>query len=529
MRTINFRDGVLWAIAYKMGLDPATNFQRNQAYAIATYINSWVRRLWDSADFPEWTVTARFIPSTAPLVAHNVNWNQPPHDYVRIGGDTDGPSGVDDVDQLAPGPEVPLIGKVLKVYLVDPRTTWAPVETPFRLGHLGIHCGFDHGPSVWIKYIPRCPRFTANEWIAATRYNKDDLVYSPTSGECYKSKSSNNLGHDPSQAGSTGSGGGVTQSLQVDETQGAPDNPGLAATTKILEVFPATAYPLDEPIPDPPAAGASGNIEVRAAGGVTVLGSATHTATGSESLAVIFTDLAAQLTTALTGFTVTLSTTPLKIRVEHASDFVIPSATAIDAMTTSTPLSVVQVQPYVPATAPVAGHGQQLELTITEEQVIPGATYVLTFTSVDDVEHEALYVALPNDNAQQILSGLIDSTIALQGADPFFTGVQGTLDATSPSATFTISPTVGTVSLHPVVEPPGSSFWNYVPFPFALVDPVVQGTLADVRGEQGQTDKKTVEENLVVPEMQVRLAAQSGKDYDPLSDQARTHSRYAVK
>jgi hypothetical protein len=148
---------------------------------------------------------------------------------------------------------------------------------------------------------------------------------------------------------------------------------------------------------------------------------------------------------------------------------------------------------------------------------------------VDNVEHQAVYTALPTDSAQQILSGLIDSTIALQGADPFFTGVSSTLDTTSPAATFTVAQNLGTVSLHPVLIPPGASYWDWVPFPLALVDQVVRGVVADVRGEQGQTDKQQAEEQVVPSETKLQVGTKTGNEYDPLTDQQRPHSRYSVK
>jgi hypothetical protein len=417
---------------------------------------------------------------------------------------------------------------VLKVYLVDPRTTWLPVDTPFRLEHVGIHCGFEHGNAVWIKYVTRAPQFTATEWDSTVTYNKDDLAYSPLTGECYTSKSSNNLGHDPSQPG----GGVSLMPPTVEETPGIPDSPGLDATAKILDVFAALPPSTNGlgTLPDPPAAGAIGTIVVTAADGVTVLATATHTATGSESLLAIFTILQGQLAAALTGFTVTLNASPLSIRLQNASDFTISRAIAVTAPGPSTlPLSVVQVQKYVASTAPVSGTGQQFTLTITQEQVVPGATYQLTWTTFDSEEHLAIYTALATDNAQQILSGLIDGMITLQPADDFFKGVQSTLDTVSPNATFTINKTIGMVSLHAEIVQQGAVFWDLVPFPFALVDAVVRGAYADALKESGQADKAAAEEQAVPTETTVRTGAETAPQYAPLTDQQQPSSRYAVK
>src|SRR4030095_3549560 len=193
------------------------------------------------------------------------------------------------------------------------------------------------------------------------------------------------------------------------------------------------------------------------------------------------------------------------------------------------PLAGVQVQKFVDATAPAPGQGQQFKLSLMEEQVVPGATYQLTFTTVDSVNHTAVYTALSTDNAQQILSGLIDEMIALQPTDPFFTGVQSTLDTVSPSATFIIDKTMGLVSMDTEIIPVGSTFWELVPFPLVLVDQVVRGAYAEALKEGGQTDKGAAEEQIMPAENQVATAKFDAPEYPPLTDQQKPGSRYAVK
>jgi hypothetical protein len=78
MKTANFRDDVLWAIAYKLGLTPNVDFLKDQAASLASYINAWVRRLYDAVDWPEWTVIGRFSPQNAPGLEHIVSYLQPP-------------------------------------------------------------------------------------------------------------------------------------------------------------------------------------------------------------------------------------------------------------------------------------------------------------------------------------------------------------------------------------------------------------------------------------------------------------------
>ena len=77
------------------------------------------------------------------------------------------------------------VGKVLKVYLLDPRTTRGPVDTPFRLGTSGVHCGFEHGTFVWLKFMLRAPTFTGVPFDNSKIYVTGDLVYDPVTGECF--------------------------------------------------------------------------------------------------------------------------------------------------------------------------------------------------------------------------------------------------------------------------------------------------------------------------------------------------------
>src|SRR6266508_5913483 len=76
MRTVNFRDDVLHAVADKLGLDPdQSNFLTNQAIPIGKFIDQWVRRTYDARDWPEWTITDQFVPTN-----HVV-----PYDYLPAG------------------------------------------------------------------------------------------------------------------------------------------------------------------------------------------------------------------------------------------------------------------------------------------------------------------------------------------------------------------------------------------------------------------------------------------------------------
>lgn len=171
MRTASFRDDVLWAIARKLGLDPATEFLTDEGESYASYINAWVRRSWDGADFPEWATIKEFAPDTNHMV---------PYRAFPVGA-----------------PEPVTISRPLKVYLVDPRRSPYPIDTHFRTWDEGLHVGFDHGGTVWIKYIGLAPKFTSIKWDPNKSYENGELAYSPRSGECYSSLVAGNLGNDP--------------------------------------------------------------------------------------------------------------------------------------------------------------------------------------------------------------------------------------------------------------------------------------------------------------------------------------------
>jgi len=163
MREVNLRDVIVWPIVSRLGYDPNKDLFGDFADALSRYINAWVRKCWPAADWPELSRIEARTP-TAHLV---------PYD----GGTTD-------------------IGKVLKVYVTDPRVSDGPFDTPFRLEETNIHVGFDHGTQVWIKFMSRPNIYTLTVWDATTTYATGDLVYDPVSGNDYTSAQDANTNHD---------------------------------------------------------------------------------------------------------------------------------------------------------------------------------------------------------------------------------------------------------------------------------------------------------------------------------------------
>jgi hypothetical protein len=181
LRMANFRDQVMYGLAYKMGLDPSNVFGI-QADAYASFINTWIRKLFDRFDWPEWTVLNQFTPDA--------------NHYVPI-------------FQTAP---TLTIGRVLKLYLTNPITTRGVLDTPFKQNVNGIWCGFEHGPTVWMKYLPQAPLFTAKVWSSTTTYSNYFsqvdrsycVTYDPISGWCFASAQDGNTNHNPFPVDATG-------------------------------------------------------------------------------------------------------------------------------------------------------------------------------------------------------------------------------------------------------------------------------------------------------------------------------------
>jgi hypothetical protein len=257
----------------------------------------------------------------------------------------------------------------------------------------------------------------------------------------------------------------------------------------------------------------------------TLIGDATVTADGIKTLKALWDAMLAILGPKLTGFTLAVLSTPLSLRITNLSGFKVNATYSVGGIAVY-PLNVKQGQAYVPASPGSLATPKQIKLSISESEVIPTATYHLCFTSLDGKQHEVQYVSAGSDGAEQILIGLMNQIVALQGADPFFGSIQSTLDP-SPAVTFTIATTIAKASLDAVALPPGSIWWDYVAFPLALVDQVVRGAYADALKEEGQPDKGGPEEQQVPNEQSIRSAAYASKQFDGLSDQQIQRNRYS--
>lgn len=513
MRTVNFRDDVLWAVARKMRIDPATNLLPDQAQEYANSINAWVRRTWDAQDWQEWTELRAFTPNAS---THMIDWEAVPAEFV---GHTNS--------------DAAKIGKVLHVYLLDPRTTAFPADILFSETSTGIFVGTEHGATVFVKFIPRCPVFTADEWTAGRVYQKGELAYSPRSGECYKSKSVGNRGHDPSVFFSLPPIPVVLPPPRpaptVEVTQAwTPDNPGMPERNQTSVIsFVQTDNGMD--IPDPVPDGHEFYVDVWDGPNesfATFLGDADYLTSGATPLFSIIPALVTllQAEPLLSAFTITGDVTAKTITLEGPQPFYLIHGTFIlPGIGNLRYLKRTQVEAYIPTLSAASGQPQITRLTINDATTYPGSTYSLTVTGSDGVEHTVSYASNLYDNSAQILQGLI---LAMEAStDTFWEAVQLAFDPDALTLDISIRD-VASVQPDAPAPPAGGAWWELVPFPFALVDQVVRGVYADSLKGEGQADKAAGEEQAVPIESQVRSRASLATGSDTLTDQIMPAGRY---
>jgi hypothetical protein len=507
MRSVKFRD-VLWAVARKAGFSPESgNFITNQALPVAEYINDWVARLYTQEDWPEWTKVNEFIPNPT---THIVRYSSGPP-----------PSPV------APDIQFPgsyNIYRVFDVYLLDPKTTRAPISTKYTLREDGIHCGFEHGQHVWIKYIEPAPEFTAVLWRADNTYKIGETVYSPETGECYVSLINNNRGNDPTPSTVPGS---PPPSILIEEIQlleGA--QPGVPAQDEIVDLFTDYAAPTNgTTIPDPIPIGNALSLTLIDTAGA-VLASHTQTQAGTTSIVAMLTALKADFDgDALPGFTFTVDTPTKKLRVRSSTtEFLIAKWNYIfDSGSTFSPLSFVQVQPFSAGSASVDITPQKLKITIGQNQFYPGALYTLSVIDETGTRHEESYQSGVFDDRLAILNGL--SAAIGASTDSVVNNIQSSIETVEPSLTLSLIRVLG---VDVTLAPPVTQFWKVIPFPEALFNPVVRGAGADLLAEWGQNATATGEEGKVQSETTNASGDFETTRVGPLTTQQRPLSRYKL-
>jgi hypothetical protein len=508
MRTIPFRD-VLWEVARRMGLDPITDLSTEHAMALGLYINSVVRQTWHAADWPEWTYTQARTPDTR----HMVNYDEPA-------------PVIPDVDSR--------MGRVLKVYLNDPDLVQPPLEIAHRLNDVGVHCGFEHGTQVWIKFQPPPPAFTALAWDPSSTYRRGALVYSPLSGECYQSKSNGNQNHNPA-----GDQGGQPPPLTTALVQEyIPDSPGLPGTDQVTEVHVtltdsqvegSISFITVDPVPHDP---------------LTPPIIAQYNAVPGDNVDDVADGLVAALIALLPpGYTVERVTggeipTPVGwLRISAPEMFLVmqayasvpPSGAGIEAIEHPVYFTIVAVQVYSPPIPFVPGQPQITNLKMTNSQALAGATYSLLFHDVNGVPHLLEYVNPERNAAVEVLQGIAFEVLRLageEGEDPFWDGIVTLLDAVTLTLQFQIR---NVFSLDATYTPAGSPWWLPIHFPLVLADHVIRGAKASAKDEEGQTDKAAADEQMAAAMAAGQVLTLQPPAFNALTDQARPVPRYRME
>ncbi len=419
------------------------------------------------------------------------------------------------------------LGRVLKVYLLDPRTTSAPVSTEFSMLMSGVHCGYEHGTSVWIRYLFPPPRYTAEVWDANRTYAKDEVVYSPLSGECYRSRTGANQNHDPSSTFQRPPlppdmdppllESDITPEIIVAQQFIAHD-PGFAGQTKILSVATRVLGTPPE-VPDPVLVGTF-LIQVYDFSGL-LIGQGDYVVSGSTSMTVVTQDLVDDLVGSLPGtFTVSIPS-DFHIRLEDLSQFRVLRAIYTEDLVRFRHMVQSEVRGYIPPRPEVVGQPQITWITFNGDSAIPGAIFRLTMIDAGGDVHSVEYASGPEDNTEVIIEGILAAIDA--STDVYWESVDRTMDGSR--ITLSVDENAST---DVAILLPGSPWWEWNAFPMALADQVIRGAYADLLKEWGQTDKGALEEQGVPQE-----AGISAGDFDttpnpPLSGQQRALSRYKL-
>jgi hypothetical protein len=216
MRTVNFRDGVIYPAAHLLGIDVEQDLNRDHAQAFASFANHRLRYAWEFWNWPELNITEER--------AFRTIWNDtrtfkegdelfyiPTLSYFTTTGnplagtvptDTNFFAPLDLVnryiayDQVGRRP----IGQALQVWNGNPfMSNGALLKVPSVPSSNGIQIANGWtGPTAWLSYRVRESRFTAKAYDPTKQYKRGDLVYW-TDGDCYAAVVTVFTGHSPDE------------------------------------------------------------------------------------------------------------------------------------------------------------------------------------------------------------------------------------------------------------------------------------------------------------------------------------------
>lgn len=154
MKTIAYksiRDGVVT----RLGIDASMSQLPSQAAAVAEYSSSAIAYAWTFFDWPEiHCVEERATTNSEILLIQN--------------GATP-------------------IGAITAIYDSDPETNAAVKTLEFAVSddRISIIDAAYTGGNVWVEFDRTLPVFTSEEYSAGTTYDPGDVVYFPSTGDCY--------------------------------------------------------------------------------------------------------------------------------------------------------------------------------------------------------------------------------------------------------------------------------------------------------------------------------------------------------
>lgn len=211
MRTVNFKSDTINGVAHLLGIDPEQDLLRDHARAWVASINSAVRFAWAFWQWSEFEVTEEraFRQIYYGDVIYSANSGEDSEvyfldteKYYRVIGSppiATAPTNlayweeITDLDYHIAyhqyGKEA--IDRFISIDNVSPRTSLSALAWKMSPSGYGIDVSRIAGPTVWVTYIPRSPKFATDLYSDTATYARGDVVLDLASGTCYRALTAN--------------------------------------------------------------------------------------------------------------------------------------------------------------------------------------------------------------------------------------------------------------------------------------------------------------------------------------------------
>ena len=226
IRYVNFLSDIVKPIAYEIGIDPENDLNKDHVAAWVGFINNYTRIGWEAWDWPEMDITEerafRSIWNSSKAFLRNNRANLPdecfyipsllgglnPYYIVNTAAPIDPPIGTLPTNTTYFTPNTlsdfyidydqdcrRAIGRVFGVYNANPWTDPhfyfnARRRGPFwRPSDKGIDVRATTQYTVWVRFQVRVSKFTWVNYDPTHAYNTADIVFDPTSGQCFRALS----------------------------------------------------------------------------------------------------------------------------------------------------------------------------------------------------------------------------------------------------------------------------------------------------------------------------------------------------